>query len=262
MARTKAVAVKPANTSIALVDDQLSQEVANLKQQIGQPSGNKIKVETNGDFVLPDGRNLGNEIQISIINFVARNFFYATPYNPNNITPPDCYAVGTVNHDLLVPEDDSPDQQADKCGTCPLNKFGSGNNGVGKACTNRYWLAVLIVDPDDPDAHNAVDAPIYVLDLPPTAIKQFEGAIRHTATMMGHWSKALYTVSATPAGTYAKIAIGSPEPNRDYAAHFARRGEVEGVLFRKPDFTAPAAAKPAPRGRAPAARGRGAPARR
>lgn len=262
MARTKAVAVKPASTSIALIDDQLSQEVANLKQQIGQPAGNKIKVEANGDFVLPDGRNLGNEIQISIINFVARNFFYATPYNPNNITPPDCYAVGTVNHDLLEPEDDSPNKQADKCGTCPLNKFGSGNNGVGKACTNRYWLAVLIVDPDDPDAHNAADAPIYVLDLPPTAIKQFEGAIRHTTTMMGHWSKALYTASATPAGTYAKISFGSPEPNRDYAAHFARRSEVEPVLFRKPDFTA-AAAKPAARGRAaPAARGRAAPARR
>ncbi len=260
MARSKAVAVKPANTSIALVDDQLSQEVANLKNQIGQPGGNKIKVETNGDFVLPDGLNLGNEIQIAIVNFVARNFFYATPYNSNKISPPDCYAMGNLRHDMLVPEDDSPSQQADKCGGCPLNQFGSGTNGVGKACGNRYWLAVLIVDPDNPDAHNAIDAPIYLLDLPPTAIKQFEGAIRHTATMMGHWSKALYTATATPAGTYAKISIGSPVPNPDYAAHFARRGEVQDVLFRKPDFTAPAAT-PAARGRPAAARGR-APARR
>lgn len=262
MARSKAVAVKPANTSIALIDDQLSQEIANLKNQIGQPSGNKIKVETNGDFVLPDGLNLGPEIQVAIVNFVARNFFYASPYNPNNISPPDCYAVGTVRHDMLVPEDDSPDQQADKCGGCPLNQFGSGNNGSGKACGNRYWLAVLIVDPENPDAHNAPDAPIYVLDLPPTAIKQFEGAIRHTSTMMGHWSKALYTVSAVNAGTYAKISVGSPLPNPDYAIHFARRSEVQDVLFRKPDFSAPAATKPAARGRAPARGAARAPARR
>lgn len=254
MARTsKAVTVKTSNTSVALIDDALTNEVENLKQQIGQPTGARIKVEPSGNFVLPDGLNLGDEIQVAIINFVARNTYYSSPYNPNNMAPPDCYAIGTVRHDLLVPEDDSPNKQSDACATCELNKFGSGSNGVGKACSNRYLVAVLVVDPDNPGAHNAPDAPVYLLDLPPTAIKSFEGAIRHTAGMMGHWAKALYTVTAKPAGTYAKISFGSPEPNRDYAVHFARRDEVHDMLHRKPDFSAPPP-KPAGRGRVPAAR--------
>lgn len=259
MARTsKAITAKPASTNLALVDNELMSEVEHLKQQINQPTGARIKIEPSGNFVLPDGLNLGDEIQVAIINFVARNTYYSSPYNPNNLTPPDCYAIGTVRHDLLVPEDDSPNKQSDACATCELNKFGSGSNGVGKACSNRYLVAVLVVDPDNPDAHNAPDAPVYLLDLPPTAIKSFEGAIRHTASMMGHWAKALYTVTAVPAGTYAKISFGSPEPNRDYAAHFARRDEVHGMLYRKPDFSA--AQQPAPsRGRKVAPR---APARR
>lgn len=253
MARTsKSVVAASTGGALATIDQELALDVANLRQQISAPSGNKIKLEATGDFVLPDGMNLGNEIQVVVVDFISRNFFYSGPYNPQNISPPDCYSMGK-DKAALAPESDSPAAQSDKCSTCPLNAFGSGNNGKSKACQNRYWLSVLLVDPENPDAHNSPDAPLYLLDLSPSNLRSFEGAIAHTSRLMGHWVKAIYTLQGKNAGTYATITWVDPVPNPDYAAHVARRSEAEDALYRRPDFAAAAAAP---------ARGRGAPAPR
>lgn len=242
--------------SIATIDQELSSEVANIKGMIGQASGNKLKVEATGDFVTPDGLNLGNEIQVVVLDFVSVNKFYDTPYNPQNPAPPACYAIGKVVNDM-APENDSPQAMHSDCRTCPLNQFGSGNNGKSKACKNSRLLAVLLVDPDSPDAHNQPDAPIYTMELPPTAIRSFDGAVAHVArTLNSVPVKAILTVTARNAGTYALISFIDPVPNPDYAVHAARRTECQDMLFRKPDFAAYEAKA------APASRGRSAPAPR
>lgn len=243
-----------ANKSIALIDQEMAKEVANLKSQIGQASGNKISVESTGNFKLPDGLDLGDEIHVVVIDFVSRNNFYSIPFNRDNPAPPDCYAIGKVIAEM-APEDDSPSPQNELCASCPLNQFGSGNGGRGKACSNRRLLAVVLVDPEDPDASAAADAPIYTLDLPPTAIKSFDGAASYVArALAGPPVKAVLTVTAKPVGTYAAISFSDPVPNPHYAVHYARRGEVQDMLFRKPDFATYEAKKPARRPAAPARR--------
>lgn len=245
-AASKSVSTRSTGTNIALIDQELANDVANLKNQISQPSGNKIKVDPTGKFLLPDGLDLGNEIQVAIVDFTNRNFFYSAPYTPNQVVPPDCYAMGKEISGM-TPEKDSPAIQSDACSTCELNRFGSGNNGKGKACQNRKYVAVLLVDPDNPDAHNDPSAPIYLLDLSPSNLRSFDAVIRHTTSLMGHWCKAIYTVTAENAGTYAAVSWTSPVPNPDYAAHFARRAEVQDQLLRRPDFSAASTAKPASR---------------
>lgn len=274
MARTaapkKAVAVidstatggKSSSKAMSTIDQELAAEIANIKNEIGQASGNKIKVEPSGNFILPDGMNLGNEIQIVVVDFATHHDFYDAPYNSQNPTPPVCYARGK-DLTTLAPEPDSPDIQSEKCSTCPMNAFGSGSNGKSKACKNSRVLAVLLVDPEDPDAINASDAPIYTLQLPPTAIKSFDGAASHIArTLLGPPIKAVLTVIAKPVGTYALISFIDPVPNTHYALHAARRPETIDMLYRKPDFAAYDAKQPTPRGRAAPARGRAAPAAR
>jgi hypothetical protein len=255
MARiSKAVstAVKSApGTSLANIDAELANEVATLKNAIGQSSGNKIKVEATGDFILPDGMNLGNEIQVVVVDFATHHDYYAGPYNPQNPEPPVCYARGK-DLSTMVPEDDSPEKQNDRCATCQWNQFGSGQNGKSKACKNSRMLAVLVLDPDNPDSIDAADAPLYALQLPPTAIKSFDGAVAHVArSLNGPPIKAVFTVSAKNVGTYALISFSDPVPNASYAAHAARRGEAQDILYRKPDFAAYEAKQAAPARRAP-----------
>lgn len=251
MARTsKAVARTAApSANIARIDDELANEVVALKTQIGAPSGNKIKVEPRGAFVLPSGQDLGPEIQVVVLDFVSRNFYYASNYNPNAIAPPDCYAMGK-DISKMAPEADSPSAQSTSCATCPLNQFGSGPNGA-KACKNQRWAAVLVIDPDLPDAHNDPGAPVYVLPISPTSIKAFDGATGAIArTLNGPPIKAILTVEAVPSGTYSKLVFRDPIPNPNYAEHVARRAECQDILFSRPNFTA--APAPARRG-APAA---------
>lgn len=254
-AKKKAI-TKAAGTSIATIDQELSNEVALIKDMVGQASGNRLKLEATGDFLLPDGGNLGNEIQVVVLDFVSRNNFYLTQYNADNPSPPDCYAIGKVINDM-APEGDSPAKQNDICRTCPMNQFGSAPNGRGKACQNRRLVAVLVVDPENPDAHNEPDAPIYTLDLSPTNIKSFDGAVSLVArSLAGPPIKAVLTVVGKNVGTYAMATWMDPMPNPDYALHVQRRAEVQDMLYRKPDFAAYEAAPPTKR--APARRSAGA----
>lgn len=200
--------------ALATIDQELSGEVANIKNQISAPTGNRIKLEPKGEFVLPDGTNLGSEIQIVVVDFYNRNFFYSQAYNPNARTSPDCYAIGK-EIGTLAPEADSPHAQSKDCRSCPMNAFGSGSNSIGKACQNRFWLAVLLIDPENPDAHNAPDAPLYMLDLSPSNRKPFESAVATVARALnGPPIKAILTVLAEGVGTYAKVTFVDLSPTR------------------------------------------------
>lgn len=239
------VAVRKSTTDIATIDAELSNEIADLKHQIGQPGGNKIKLEASGDYILPSGENLGNEIQVVVLDFVSKNTWYQGPYNPNNIVPPDCYAIGKVLSTMKY-EEDSPNPQGGAegdCATCPLNQFGSGQNGTSKACKNSRLAVVIVVDPNDPDASAAADAPLYTMEFAPTSIKAFDGMVSMVARALnGPPIKAIVTLSARNAGTFAIQSFSDPMPNDYLGEHFARRPETVDMLYRKPDFTRPAAA--------------------
>jgi hypothetical protein len=250
---TKAIAPAAAGKSLALLDQELSQEVANLKNQVGAPTGRNLRLEPSGNFKTPEGLDLGNTIDVIIVDFVSRNWFYPGIFSKDNPTPPDCYAMGK-DIATMKPEDDSPHKQDNGtgCAGCPLNAFGSGINGKSKACKNTRDLAVLLVDRENPDLHNEPDAPIYTLSVTPTSIKAFDAIVPVIARALGGPPiKAIVTVTATPVGSYATMKFSDPQANKDYAAHVARRGETTDLLYRKPDFAAyqaRAAAAPQRRG--------------
>src|SRR5690606_5403449 len=114
-----------------------------------------------------------------------------------------------------------------------------------------------------PGAAAEPDAPLYTLELPPTAIKSFDGIVSNIMrSLSGPPVKAMLTVRAKNVGTYALITFHDPLPNPDYAVHYARRVEVQDMLFRKPDFAAYEAKAPVRgRGAARAPARRAAPAR-
>lgn len=234
--KTALAKAAPTGTSLATIDAELDAQVANIQQMVGSSSSQRLSVGATGDFMVGD-QNYGSEVQVIVLDWRSRNNFYIDPYNKDNPTPPDCYAIGSVIEDM-APEGDSPALQSDKCSTCPMNQWGSAPNGKGKACQNRRHIAVLLVDPENEDAHNAPDAPIYLLDLSPTNLKFFDGAVKGIARTMGHPVKAIFTLTATPMGTYSQISWTDPVPNPNYGQHAARRLGTVDILERRPDFAA------------------------
>lgn len=239
---TTNVPAKANVTALADIRAQLAAEVANIQEQIGKPSGNKIKIKDK-TFGFPDGSLDEGPISLTIIDFVSRNKFYTGKFDPKNPAPPECFAVGKNLKDMK-PSANSPQPQASNCAECPNNQFGS--DGRGKACKNTRFLAVLPPDVTDPSAE------LMTLEVSPTGIQRFDAMVNSVAKL---YRKALIEVSIDVGfderHDYDTLVFSNPQELTDevVAAHFARRAEAEAILTAEPDF-ATAPAKPAAR-RAP-----------
>lgn len=250
MARNStAVAPKAKLNLPANVAQALAAEVASITNRIGAPGGDRIKVTQAKRFRMPSGEEHAGPIQAVIVDFVSFNALYDGAFDPNDITPPMCAAIGS-DIATLSPFADSTDVQCDSCAACPMNQFGSA--GRGKACQNSRLLALL-----PPDA--GADTPLMVLKVSPTALRSFDGYVATIARSFQMPPLAVITeISLDPNVDYPSLRFGNPQPaDPDLVAlALARREEARTRLNTKPDFAAAAAASKAPAKKTASRRGR------
>lgn len=242
--KSTALAVKKnPNGSIVDIQAAMKAELAGLADRTAPASGDKIQVKGKV-FTLPDGSKV-DTLDVVIVDFMSVNNFYEGVYDPKNITPPTCFAIGQVPTSL-VPSVNAPVRQSDACSACPMNAFGSA--GDGKACKNQRRLAVLPPEADE-------DTPLWVLDVSPTGLKSFDGYVRSAASKFGVLPIGLITtISFDDTVDYPSLRFGDPRPNENMSQHWPRRGEALERLVQEPDVTGYAApAKPGAR-KAPAPR--------
>ena len=126
-------------------------------------SFDRVKVPSGGGlaFEIPteDGdADVQKEIVGVIVGHSPENVYYATQYEGGN-EPPDCVAtdgklgVGNPGGDCL---------------SCPYNEWGSGEDGIGKACQNRHKVFIL---------RNGELFPLMIA-LPVTSVKNFSDFIK------------------------------------------------------------------------------------
>lgn len=246
-AKTDVAVRKPSTGAIVSIKDALKAQAAAIGERTQPASGNRIRTKGK-NFILPDGSEAAS-LDVIIVDFTTTHKFYEGNYDPKNIVPPGCFAIGT-NPRQMTPSDDSPNKQADSCQGCPMNEFGSAGNG--KACKNGRLLAVLSPDADK-------DSELWTLEVSPTAIKGFDGYVASVARQFGMPPvSVITTVSLDDAVDYAKVVFSNPVPNERLEIAYARQGEAQELLAVEPDVSG---YKPhAPAGR-PAAK-KAAPARR
>jgi hypothetical protein len=215
-----------------------------IQAKLSAPSGNTIRLTQNKKFVLPDGVESDGPLDVVIVGFTSRNVYYSGQFNPNNITPPDCFAEGD-NPSLMAPSDKAEMKQAEDCNECPMNQFGS--NGNGKACQNQRIIAVLPV--------GKPDAEIMTIRVSPSAIKGFDNYVSGLNTKYKVPPFAVVTqVTFDPSTTYAKLMFGNPIPNPEFKA-FADRA-VETPQHLAANFVPAASATLGPAGGAVRGKGR------
>ncbi len=236
-AKSKALAVSPkASSAIVSIKDALARELAAQANKTAPPGGDVIQITQDKHFKLPDGTKHAGPLELVIVEFNSANTFYEGTYDPNNITPPACFAIGDIPT-AMAPSDKSPVKQSDSCGTCPMNQFGS--SGKGKACKNTRVLAVLPPDADD-------DTPLWVLKVSPTALKAFDSYVAEIARKFNVPPVGVVTeVSFDPSQTYATLRFGNPTPNENLATHYSRKEEAQKRLLVEPDVSAYEAPAPA-----------------
>lgn len=248
MARTTTNAVtkaKPTAGAVVAIQEQLRQEAAGIQNRLGAPGGDVIQVTQDKHFKMPDGTKHPGPLTAVIVDFVSGNFFYEGMFDPNNITPPACFALG-VSPTTLSPSDNSPVKQASECASCPMNQFGS--DGKGKACKNTRLIALLPVDADD-------DTPLQILKVSPTAIKAFDAYIASVARATGMPPIGVTTdIYFDDKVSYASLRFGNPQQNVGLEAMIGRREEARKRLLTEPDTSAYDAPVKAPPSKKPVGR--------
>lgn len=219
------------------------------------------------DMPIPD-----NQMAVVIVDAILENVFYEGRFDPENPTPPTCFAFGR-DENALAPHPDvvaAGQAQHAQCKGCPQNEWGSAETGRGKACRNTRRLALVPAGDLDKQGHlqeltNVDDlqtSQIGFLKLPVTSIKGYATFVKSVAGAL----------KRPPHGIATKVAV-VPDPKTQFRVTFSplkplpndlmgvvmqRRQEVEKMI-EQPYSLEPKEDAP-PKGRAaarsPAKRGK------
>lgn len=207
----------------------LKKQLDETNKRIGQGSARRVKISPVG-FTDPEGEQ-GKALQVVVVDFTLVHSYFDTPYDPDNIVPPACYANSRIFQDLS-PVADVPSPQSESCSICPLNQFGSGPNGKSKACRNSRLLAIVPVG-------NIETAPIWTFSVAPTSITRWDSYVRElmreNLTPMFAQTEITYEVK----GTYAKpiFSLLGPLDSTETASVIARLDEARDILDLLPDWS-------------------------
>lgn len=209
--------------------EELNAEALAIKERLNAPTGDYITATRNKTFKMPGADNEAPSLRCIVIDWVSMNQWYPGRYDPNNIKPPACVALGPKPLEMK-PFDGSPDKQHADCGTCPKNQW--AKDGSGKECKNQFLLALLPVDDQE-------KGPIMLLKVSPTGLKWFEKYVR-TVTSSGipvpHPVSVITIISFDEKADYPSLRFATDGPNLDVGVGAARRKEAHERLMVAPSF--------------------------
>jgi hypothetical protein len=247
MAKKNAVA--PADPKAGAVVDWQAQlaAMAVATAEAEKPSGNWVSFKSG---ILSIGGNpmKGNKVPVVVIHSVFENQWYKNKYDPNNPSPPHCFALSEQDEDLK-PHPDSAEPQAATCAECPKNEWKSDpDGGKGKACKNVRRLAMIAAsDIDEPDHIKKTD--VALAKLPVTSVKNWSSYANQIANVLKVPPLAVITeMSVEPdAKTQFQVNFQLIDKITDGAiiqALLAKREDTTPLIYSsydKPTEAAPAA---------------------
>lgn len=211
------------------VQEELRKELATLKERVDPPSG--FTISTKGKvFTLPDGSSNEGPLTCLILDWVSSNTYFEDKYNPKDLKPPTCFAIGR-NVMEMEPSDKSPKKQHENCRKCPQNEWGSAGGGSnGKACRNKRRLLLIPMDSDE-------NTQPWVINVSPTGLKHFDKYVTTLADMGKHPIEVVTEISFEAAEAFPSLrfrAVGTTE-NLELAWSLKQRGQE--ILFQEPDVS-------------------------
>jgi len=177
----------------AIPSAELQKQLAKEMEGLRMPPPPRIKVPSGGALVFevptddPEQPESVRELKAVILAHHAVNRYYERGLDENGgeSNPPDCMSFngreGMNRHTGEIRA----------CETCPLNKFGSGRGGVGKACSNRHRLYLLLENEPLP----------YILEVPPTSL----------TGMTNYLVNLIYRRKAASSGAVTRLTLKKAE---------------------------------------------------
>lgn len=235
------MAKKPTTgTAVANYDEELARLAGQASTLTESGGGGKFFSTRAGVLQFDDVTMPGNQMCVIIAAWCLENVYYADAYDPDNRTPPTCFAFCTdpSERDEMGPhpdvdKEDVFERQSDTCDTCPQNEWGSASHGKGKACSNRRRLACLpagtytsagrhggfelsLID----DAEHFATCDEAYLKLPVMSGKGFDAYVRDVAEQL---KRPLFAV-------YTRVYL-TPDPKSQFKVNFELIEEVSNDVL-------------------------------
>ena len=158
----------------------------------------------------------GNQFAGIVLSNVVEQAWYSGAYDPDNISNPNCYALG-FSGDSIGPPDTVPNKQSDRCADCEKFQWGSairadGTRSRGKACGTRRRLCWLPADALE--SSNPAKAGLATMKVPVTSVKNFSKYVNTVAAQHQRpvWSVGTIATLKPDAKTQVKLTFECTGP--------------------------------------------------
>lgn len=244
MAKGKALAVAEIAGLPDVLREAMAGRMAKLKEtQALLPGSGSKSISFRGGVITLAGEKIGQKMDCVVLAAQYERVYYATAYNADDTSPPSCYS-----RDNVAPHERAHDKQHTSCKDCPHNRFGTSENGKGKAC--KEGLRLSLVPSDTPAKPDVASADVYGAKLSVTNIKAWKD-----------YATVLTNKGITPEVVTTTLAC-VPDPKNQYAVSFKTKGPIKLPAKNVADYMALVARAddalstpyPAPKDDAPKAR--------
>ena len=181
------------------------------------------------------GEFINDGLQCVVLDATLIRSYYKEAYQDGVIQAPECFALGNTASSM-VPHENVPNPQNDKCVGCPLAEFGTAAQGKGPACKTRARLALIPVS-DVTTAADIQEAEMATVSLPPTSVKAWKeycGKLGDGG--LAPWAvKTVFTFEGTPAKPWGMAAFVAKSPLGEddlMAASYSRTDEASSTVGR------------------------------
>jgi hypothetical protein len=215
------------STAVAKWDEALAARAKIAKKaEASVSTGEWISVK-GGQLAYQGNVVPGNKMDVVILAYRLENQFYDGPYDPNTPQAPSCYAFG-VDEESMAPHEKAEGKQAESCHGCPMNEWGSAEQGRGKACKNVRRVCIIPADALDNGADGIAEAQWAFLKVPVMSVKGWAGYVNQLAQLNRPPLAFVTEISVTPdAQSQFKVNFNAKESIED--------GELIGALLEKAD---------------------------
>lgn len=265
MARAPKAVTTSSSKEVANWDEELAKAAVAASTMEQNTGGGQFFSLKSGQLSFNGASFPNNEMAVIVLDHVYENIFYEGKYDPNNLTPPTCFAFG--RDDGMRPHDtvfEHNQEQNDVCKGCPQNQWGTADTGRGKACRNSRRLALIpgggfnlktgVFEPIE-EEKEVKEPSIAYLKLPVTSVNPFGAYVKQIASMLSRPPLGVFTrIKLVPdPATQFKVTFEALDkvPNHLMAAVMKRANEAKSAIEFPYNLDAP---PPTPE---PAARGRG-----
>lgn len=234
-----AKAKKTPGTAVTSWDEELAKlaqaEVARQRAVIG---GNTLSIR--GSKFKLGGAELGTELRVVILDSVFCNNYYDRDFDPQNPTPPACFAL-SEDGVAMAPHPSSPAAQSRTCESCAHFQWGSAKGGTRKGKECREGRALSLIHADNSGDEEAIAAAMVVrLNVGPTSVPNWAGFVKLLQVQYGRPTFAVVTrLGFDPQSDYEKLTFtfDAPLERGLVDAVGARRAAAREALMAPPDVT-------------------------